>query len=585
MIRFLRTFSWLRWRLMANSLRGGERRDTIERVSRVVALIGPAILLTVMISSVLSSVALGFVGGWFTVGRTIQWRGAVRDMLRVLLLAETILIVLVPMFIGVRGGGNRFTRLLLLPVSRAKLHFVEVVSGLADPWMAFMLPGLLAYGAGMIVAAALQSEEWLRQFMFVGAIAVVAGLAFAVTLISLNSLVSFLISWLVRDRRRSELFVLLFILAITAASIAPLLMTDVRSGRQASGAEITRSTLRRPVSALGDLPAWTAWMPSELYNATVLQAEATSNRPFVPPAFGPFWMPLGALAAEGALFYWLSFLVHRRLLESVEGGRAHRKGRLPGEGPMLRVPGFWPGTSAVALAQAHTALRTVRGRLVVMLPGPLVAMFAFLFRRMPGVSNFEQMIALHGYVTFGAGMVFGLYAAQALTMNQYGSDRSGLTMQFLQPIRDVDLVRGKTAGCAIVFGSGAMITLACALVVAPGGSPWMWLATLFGGAATFLAISPVAAWMSALFPIASDLSKTGTGGNPHAFAMIVGMVITGAAVVPAALILAFVPENYAPLWMGVWTAMTAAVALPLLTLVAKTIRSRRENLVLVAQSR
>ena len=577
MIRFLRTFSWLRWRLMANSLRGGERRDTIERVSRVVALIGPAILLMVMISSVLGAATLGFIGGWFTVGRPIQWDDAVRDMLRVLLLAESILIVLVPMFIGVRGGGNRFTRLLLLPVSRAKLHFVEVVSGLADPWMAFVLPGLLAYGVALIAAASMHSEDWLRDFMFVGVMAIIAGLAFAFVMIALNSLVSFLISWLVRDRRRSELFVLLFILAITAASIVPLLMTDVRDGRTVSGVQVTRATLRKPTSALGDLPAWAAYMPSELYNAVVRQTRMGSTQ--------HAWSSLAILAAEGALFYWLSFLVHRRLLESVESGRAHRKGRLPGEGPVVRVPGFWPGTSAVAIAQAYTALRTVRGRLVVMLPGPLVAMFAFLFRRMPGVGSFEQMIATHGYVTFGAGMVFGLYAAQALTMNQYGSDRSGLTMQFLQPIRDVDLVRGKTAGCAIVFGAGAMITLACALVVAPGGSPWLWLATLFGGAATFLAISPVAAWMSALFPIASDLSKTGTGGNPHAFAMIVGMFITGAALLPAALILAFVPESYAPLWMGLWAVVAAAVALPLLTLVAKTIRARRENLVLVAQSR
>lgn len=577
MIRFLRTFSWLRWRLMANSLRGGDRRDTIERVSRVVALVGPAILLTVMISSVISAIALGFVGGWLTVGGPIKWEGAVRDTLRVLLLAETILIILVPMFIGVRGGGNRFTRLLLLPVSRAKLHFVEVVSGLADPWMAFVLPGLLAYGVGLIAAASVRSEDWLRDFMFVGVIAIVAGLAFVAAMISLNSLVSFLISWLVRDRRRSELFVLLFILAITAASILPLLMTDVRNGRTMSGAQVTRSTLRRPAAALMDLPGWTAWMPSELYDAAIRQSRGGSGERSL--------VRVAAIAAEGVLFYWLSFLVHRRLLESVESGRAHRVGRLPGEGPMLRVPGFWPGTSAVALAQAHTALRTVRGRLVVMLPGPLVAMFAFLFRRMPGVGNLEPFIATHGYVTFGAGMIFGLYAAQALTMNQYGSDRSGLTMQFLQPIRDVDLVRGKTAGCAIVFGAGAMITLACALVVAPGGSPWLWLATLFGGAATFLAISPAAAWMSALFPIASDLSKTGTGGNPHAFAMLVGMVVTGAAVLPAGLILAFVPENYAPLWMGVWTAAAALIALPLLTLVAKTVRARRENLVLVAQSR
>lgn len=91
--------------------------------------------------------------------------------------------------------------------------------------------------------------------------------------------------------------------------------------------------------------------------------------------------------------------------------------------------------------------------------------------------------------------------------------------------------------------------------------------------------------MSVWFPVASDLSKTGAGGNPHALAMLVGMLVTAVAVVPAALIIALTPPRLAPLWMGVWTAMTAAVAFPLLRLVALTIRARRENLVLVAQRR
>jgi hypothetical protein len=423
-------------------------------------------------------------------------------------------------------------------------------------------------------------SNWQSAYLFSSAIALVGGFAFVVALLSLNSLVSFLISWLVRDRRRSEIFVLVFVVVISAASVLPLLLGDFQTGAPAR-----RTTVAVEARSFFELPEWTRWTPSGLYGTAVANSVNRSNRPWQQPYRDQYLVPLAELVAEGAIIYWLSFLVHRRLLESVEGGRSRRKGRLPGDGVMLRIPGFWPGTSAVALAQAYTALRTVRGRLVVLLPGPMVAMFAMLFRKLPGAGNIEQMIGTHGYVTFGAGMIFGLYAAQALTMNQYGSDRSGLTMQFLQPIRDVDLVRGKTAGCAIVFGAGAMITLACALVVAPGGSPWLWLATLFGGAATFLVISPIAAWISALFPVASDLSKTGTGGNPHAFAMIAGMFITAAALIPAALIIAFVPENYAPLWMAVWTTIAAALALPLLSLVARMIRSRRENLVLVSQGR
>jgi hypothetical protein len=43
-IRSLRAFIWLRWRLLANGLRGGRRRDTIEQISRSLQLFMPIIL-------------------------------------------------------------------------------------------------------------------------------------------------------------------------------------------------------------------------------------------------------------------------------------------------------------------------------------------------------------------------------------------------------------------------------------------------------------------------------------------------------------------------------------------------------------
>ena len=548
----------------------------MERVSRALALVGPAMLLVAVMTTAMGAIVGGLVCGWLSVVRPVE-SGAILPGIRVLLFVVTILVALAPMFVGVRGGGSRFSRLLILPIPRRTLHFVEVVSSLVDPWMAYVLPGLLSFAAGLVLSAAMRSEIWQRDFMIVGGMAAFAAVAFTFTLVSLSSLVSFLVGWIVRDRRRSEMFVLVFVLAISGASIVPLMMRDVREGRQGAGLQEPSARIRRPIASdLMDLPSWVAWAPSELYGS-VVETSGSGRR-------ATAWRSLAALLGEGALLYWLSFLVHDRLIDSVAVGRAHRKGRLR-RGGIRRMPGFWPGTSAVALAQAYTALRTVRGRLVVLLPGPLIAMFAFLFRRLSGASNFEQLIATHGYVAFGIGMIFGLYAASAITMNQYGSDRSGLTLQFLQPIRDVDVVRGKTAGCAMIFGAGALLTLACTLLVAPSGSPWLWLATLLGGAATFLAISPIAAWMSVWFPVASDLSKTGAGGNPHALAMLVGMLVTAVAVVPAALIIALTPPRLAPLWMGVWTAMTAAVAFPLLRLVALTIRARRENLVLVAQRR
>jgi hypothetical protein len=118
----------------------------------------------------------------------------------------------------------------------------------------------------------------------------------------------------------------------------------------------------------------------------------------------------------------------------------------------------------------------------------------------------------------------------------------------------------------------------------------MWLSVVPGIAATYLLLSPVAVWMSALFPVSADLSKTGSGGNPHSVSMLVGTVLVLAAAAPPALILVLAehwmgqPALSLPL-MAVWTLLVAAIAHPLVILASRTIHHRRENLALVAQGK
>src|SRR4029077_1126603 len=71
-MRFLRAFAWLRWRLLANSLRAAESRDVLERVSRVTALIAPGFLLATSVSSVVAAIVLGTAGGWISVTYRFQ---------------------------------------------------------------------------------------------------------------------------------------------------------------------------------------------------------------------------------------------------------------------------------------------------------------------------------------------------------------------------------------------------------------------------------------------------------------------------------------------------------------------------------
>jgi hypothetical protein len=552
-MRFLRAFAWLRWRLLANSLRAAESRDVLERVSRVTALVAPGFLLATSVSSVVAAIVLGTAGGWISVTYRFQssW---VLPTVRVALLLATVFAVFVPLFSGMRrGGAARFARLLLLPIPRRTLHFVEVVSSLTDPWVVFVFPGLVGFAAGKLAAAILQPNGWMRYPILEALVALVAAVGMALVLSSLSSLVTFLVSWVVRDRRRSELFVVVLVIVLSVVSIVPAIVST-RIGSAAIAA--------------GGLPGWTAVLPSELYGEAL--------------APGLRWIPLVVLLLEGAFFYVLSFVAHEQLLASTEGGRIRRHRRAVDTAANLRVPGMWPGTSAVAVAQARSALRSVRGRLVLLLPGPLTGMIAILFRSMPAPAEWSEP---QGHLLLAGGILLGLYAAQPFTMNQFGSDRAGLTLQFLAPIRDVDLIRGKAVGCGAIIAGGALITLLCTLLAAPYGSPLLWTAAIFGGVATYVVLTPLGALFSVLLPVPADLSKTGTSGNPHTLAILAGMVFVGLAAVPPGVALLMLSPRAALVAMTIWLATVWVAVYPLLGLVARLLRARRENLALIAQGR
>lgn len=574
MIRVLRALTWLRWRLLVNSLRGAERRDTLERASRVAALVVPGLMMAGAATAIVGAAVAGVVFGWMSVTR---FSPSLLPTIRVLLLVATVFAAMVPLFVGTQGGTARFSRLLLLPIRRRTLHAVEVVTGLADPWLAYLLPGLTGFAAGILAAALFGGEVRYRGRVTDGLVALAAGLGVAFALASLSSLVSFVVSWLVRDRRRSEIFVVVIVLALSVVSIVPALVSS-RLASEANQAAAQGEGRRSPLRLPGELPAWTVVLPSELYYQAVRRAVAWPRAQTT--------LPLAALFLEGALLFALSAVAYRKRVESTEGTRSARRRKAPsGDGSPTRIPGFWPGTSAIAMTQARTALRSVRGRLVVLLPGPLIAMLVLLFRNMPKPGDIEALLFSHGHLALLAGIIFGLYAGQAFTMNQFGSDRAGLTLQFLQPIRDVDIVRGKAVGCAMVMSLGAAITLACSLAVAPGGSPFQWLATLAGGLAAFLILSPMTAWFSAILPVASDLSKTGAGGNPHSFAMFAGTALVALAVAPTGFVLTLFSPPIAFVLMCGWLMTAAIAAYLLLGLVARTVKARKENLVLVAQGR
>jgi hypothetical protein len=138
--------------------------------------------------------------------------------------------------------------------------------------------------------------------------------------------------------------------------------------------------------------------------------------------------------------------------------------------------------------------------------------------------------------------------------------------------------------------AGGSACLFMSLLVARSGSPAYWLTMMLGGAAAFCLVAPMAIWCSALFPVASDLSKTGSGGNPHPFAMVAGTFMTAILFLPTVGILAIAefafrsPMTAVAMAAG-WLLIAAAVGLPLSNLASRALTSRRENLALVAQGR
>jgi hypothetical protein len=567
MIRYLAAFAWLRWRLLLNGLKGSRRRDVLERLSRIGALLAPILLVLPFASAGVLLAVLGFLGG-----REIGVGGS--ESARILLVPRGVLLlvcllpILVPLGRASHGSRSGNARLLLLPIPRSALHLAGVLASLADPWLAFVVPGLLLFAAGLATSG--RPADAL--------LALGAGLAFLAVLTSLAALASFSADWLMRERRRGELVALVFILLVSILGFLPAFYGDrlehhIR-GKDRGGQDDSFS-----VEELDSrLPAWTRALPSEVYARSVrLELEGRSDSA---------WLLVLVLAAEASALYAPSSAVHRRVLDTSGGGRS-RRGSAPIRVGLARWPLLTPAATAVAVVHARNALRSVRGRLAVLLPGPLLAAVAWLSRGIPKEDPFAPMLGAGNHVLLAFACLFGLYALQAFHLNQFASDRAGLSLHVISPVRDFDIVLGKAAGGAAIYATSVAICVACTALAARGGPTIAWVSVLLAAAAAYAWLAPCAAALSALFPRTADLSQTGAGGNPHALAVLGGTFAVMLCAAPSALALAIVHDRFgrpglAAILLAGWALLSIAISFPLLRLVTPLVASRRENLLLVA---
>ncbi|HUP42537.1 MAG TPA: hypothetical protein VM599_04940 [Thermoanaerobaculia bacterium] len=587
----LRAFVWLRWRALANSL-ARRRRSSANRLMAWAEAAGQVLLWGMAVSGALGlGVAALFVPWALQEGREAGVRLAGLLALRGGLAVFTLTILVIPAFQGLSGGSFGRTRLLLLPIRHRALHALELAAHLGDPWVLLVIPGLLAVGLATTVVAGLG-----------GLVVLAAGALLAAALAALSATASFGIELLLRNRRRAEALAVVFMVVwISVAMVPGMLQSRKEAGEvQAVAAEAEDGAPRtehrgpgEPAQATGGggageaealrapsrFPALLQVLPSESYSRAVVLAAAGLP--------GAALLPAAALAVTTLVLYALSHTVWRRLLAEpgVSGGRtgARELPRPP------RFPGLSPGAAAVAWAQLRGLLRTMVGRLGLLV-APVVTLFLVLMLRaeLPAIPAAEGGLraALPGVpVLFAFGAVaMGLLSIQAFVLNQFAVDGPGFSLTRLAPLDRGDLVVGKAAAGGVLAAVFIVLTTGVVVSLEPEALPF-WPAVLLSGASTYLLLAPFHAWVSMHLPKAVDLARLGKASQPNQLAGLLGMLCAVFGLVPALLLgggvfLATGSAAAVTAALAVWTGATAVAAHHLLRAAAWALAGREESIYL-----
>jgi hypothetical protein len=319
------------------------------------------------------------------------------------------------------------------------------------------------------------------------------------------------------------------------------------------------------------------YAPSELHVNAV--GGATEGR------YAPAAARIAALGAIGLALHGLAFVTFRRLLQSPSAAGGRRQGAARAASWHL-LPGVRPGVSAVAIAQIRLAMRTPRGRSILLSPVLVFAVFGFLMRRNVGEMDigFLSLGSGVGLATFGASVC--LLSILPFAMNQFAIDGAGLTLVLLSPLRDEEYLAGKAIGNGAITAGPATLCMLLGYALVPSGAAALWISVPLGLLSTYLLVAPVAAALSALFPRAVDLNSVGKGSNAQGLAGFVGMLVTLAAGVPAAILALIVLRalerpGLLPVVLGVWCAIAFGVSVLMFRAVRALFHRRRENLALV----
>ena len=565
MIRILRAFAVFRWRLFINSLRG-RRRDSLEQISRISRLLVIAIVSSTLVPASILFAFLAIVGG----------RGLAQGTASALplLMGARGALFMVMLFVAIspilRFGGipSSVTRLALLPISRRGLFGMEIVSQLADPWILALTPALLAFPAGLAAGGDARAACW----------ALLAALGILGALATLGSAASLLGALLFRNRRLGEYTMIVVLVAIMAGAYVPMLFGRNAASRGRSSTEraagAPRPGITIPLSSLSS-SRWARLLPSEAYVRAL--EDALRSRTESPA------LPLASLAGLAVVLGGAARWAFGRLFDA-PGERRNRATRATAA--IRAIPGVTPAASAVAWTTMRLMLRSVRGR-VMIFTAPIPVLMIGLYWRTTPLAGSHASIA--GVIGAALGTTMSLLALQSVLADQFAIDRAGLTLTFLTPVADRDLVAGKAVGCGLAAAIPVSLSILFSAALHPGGSLLLWAAVPVAATAAFVAQSPVAAFLSAAFPASYDL-MTLKGGNAHPLAAILCSLSTALSLGVfgglGALVYVLMDSPVLALCAaGGGLALACGIAWLGYPTVARVIGRRRENLAMIAQGR
>ncbi|HJR58227.1 MAG TPA: hypothetical protein VJ813_02470 [Vicinamibacterales bacterium] len=558
MFRILRAFAWLRWRMLVNSLEKTGSRDALERFSIAIERLGPLLAAILLIPSALFLAGLGIGAGYLlaTGGSAIPFTAT-----RYLLFVVPLLAVVGPLFLPAADRTNPI-RLLLLPIPGSVLYVAQASAALGDPWTMLAMPLLAGIPIGLAAGGALTGAL----------ICLVAGALLVVVVLGISALSTSVLHLVVRDRRRGELMALIFIVFIPLVAMLPGLLGS--DGRRRRGEH------REP-----RLPAWASEAGARALQLYPSEAFVTGTTAAAAGNAAGSGAALAALAASAMVLHGFGVLAFRRVLDSPGTTGARRSAPMRAAWG-VRLPGLSTGASAVALAQLRLALRTPRGRAILLSPVAFFVIFGVMMYRNSGNMDF-------GPFRFGSGLGLATFASSMcllsilpIAMNQFAVDKAGLTMALLSPLTDEELLAGKAAGNALITAPPMLVCILGALLLFPDGSPFLWATLVLGLISVHFLVAPVAAMCSASFPRAVDMNSIGRGSNAHGAAGFIGLVAFLVAAVPPALLTLLATRilerpSLAPVLLAIWCAIAYGVGRLLFIPARRFFAARRENLAML----